>query len=260
MDTLPSYVCPADGRHRYCNRLIAVDDGASTNRTNTTGIWGGGEGYYHHMASRTSLPPVVLPPLLFTRRRVIIACTNCRKRRIKCLTPEDPPLNPCERCLKKGLRCEYVTVSDQRGESASKHSKNSAADSANGSGSKLSAGLQLPTVTLAAAYDAELRGHSRPCPPDHGNHQPRAQSDMQNLTSGAGYGPYYGGAYTTTNPPASFPAPLQPRPYRYPAGDCLPTVEYSTDPSRRPVQRDSDELVAYAYGEPLSWARCGICP
>ncbi|KAJ7624037.1 hypothetical protein DFH06DRAFT_1305206 [Mycena polygramma] len=209
------------------------------------------------MANRTSLPPAVLPPLLFTRRRVIIACTNCRKRRVKCLTPEDPPLNPCERCVKKGLRCEYVTVSDQRGESASKHSKKSVPDGANGSGSKLSAdpGMQLPTVTLAASHDANLRGYPRLYPPAQRYHETSGQHYMQNpITSGAGYGPYGGGAYTPANPPTSFPGQLEPHPYRYPAGDCLPTAEYSTDPSRRPVQRHRDEQVAYAYGEP-HWAR-----
>ncbi|KAJ7115722.1 hypothetical protein C8R44DRAFT_739471 [Mycena epipterygia] len=48
-----------------------------------------------------------------TRRRVVLACTNCRRRKIRCLTSEDPSKNPCERCVKKGLKCEYLRVADQ---------------------------------------------------------------------------------------------------------------------------------------------------
>ncbi|KAJ7105232.1 hypothetical protein C8R44DRAFT_886728 [Mycena epipterygia] len=33
--------------------------------------------------------------------------------RIQCLTSEDPSKNPCERCVKKGLKCEYLPVADQ---------------------------------------------------------------------------------------------------------------------------------------------------
>ncbi|KAJ6495226.1 hypothetical protein C8R45DRAFT_1094883 [Mycena sanguinolenta] len=44
------------------------------------------------------------------RRRTIIACVNCRKRKIRCIPTEQPPKNPCARCTKKGLPCEYVTA------------------------------------------------------------------------------------------------------------------------------------------------------
>ncbi|KAJ3741235.1 hypothetical protein DFH05DRAFT_319450 [Lentinula detonsa] len=44
------------------------------------------------------------------RRRAQIACRNCRK--IKCVTNEEPPHNPCERCQRKGLVCEYVAVGE----------------------------------------------------------------------------------------------------------------------------------------------------
>ncbi|KAF7318679.1 C6 finger domain [Mycena chlorophos] len=59
-------------------------------------------------------PSAELSALFTTRRRVIIACTNCRKRKIRCMTSEESPVNPCERCEEKGLRCEYVTITDQR--------------------------------------------------------------------------------------------------------------------------------------------------
>ncbi|KAJ7114944.1 hypothetical protein C8R44DRAFT_740282 [Mycena epipterygia] len=59
------------------------------------------------------LPPIVPPMFTMVRRRGVIACTNCRRRKIKCLTPDDPPKNPCQRCVKKGLKCEYLRVVDQ---------------------------------------------------------------------------------------------------------------------------------------------------
>ncbi|KAG7097061.1 hypothetical protein E1B28_004449 [Marasmius oreades] len=51
--------------------------------------------------------------LAIRRRRAPMACRNCRKRKIKCVTNEDPPHNPCERCTRKGLHCEYVAVGDE---------------------------------------------------------------------------------------------------------------------------------------------------
>ncbi|KAJ7142421.1 hypothetical protein C8R44DRAFT_725777 [Mycena epipterygia] len=62
--------------------------------------------------SRKDLPDSTLA--MFTKpRRVYIACLNCRKRKIKCVTTEESPDKPCERCAKRGLTCEYVSVGDQ---------------------------------------------------------------------------------------------------------------------------------------------------
>ncbi|KAF8206836.1 hypothetical protein K438DRAFT_2013892 [Mycena galopus ATCC 62051] len=58
--------------------------------------------------------PRFIPPPLLTRRRVIIACTNCRKRKIRCLNAEDMPSKPCDRCTTKGLDCRYVTIGNER--------------------------------------------------------------------------------------------------------------------------------------------------
>ncbi|KAJ7865340.1 hypothetical protein B0H14DRAFT_3443038 [Mycena olivaceomarginata] len=44
------------------------------------------------------------------RRRSLMACTTCRKRKIRCITTEQPPINPCTRCTKNGLPCEYMAV------------------------------------------------------------------------------------------------------------------------------------------------------
>ncbi|KAJ7495422.1 hypothetical protein FB451DRAFT_1360215 [Mycena latifolia] len=49
-------------------------------------------------------------PFAAMRRRTILACSNCRKRKIRCMTTEQPPRNPCARCVKKNLPCEYVAA------------------------------------------------------------------------------------------------------------------------------------------------------
>ncbi|KAJ7099880.1 hypothetical protein C8R43DRAFT_248728 [Mycena crocata] len=43
------------------------------------------------------------------RRRVFIACLNCRQRKIKCIT-NDTEQRPCDRCIQKGLICEYKAI------------------------------------------------------------------------------------------------------------------------------------------------------
>ncbi|KAJ6456682.1 hypothetical protein C8R45DRAFT_1110802 [Mycena sanguinolenta] len=49
-------------------------------------------------------------PFALQRRRTIMACLNCRKRKMRCITTEQPPKNPCARCTRKGLACEYVAA------------------------------------------------------------------------------------------------------------------------------------------------------
>ncbi|KAJ7629110.1 hypothetical protein FB45DRAFT_1029155 [Roridomyces roridus] len=44
------------------------------------------------------------------KRRTIIACLPCRKRKLRCITFEQPPTNPCQRCARLNLACEYMSV------------------------------------------------------------------------------------------------------------------------------------------------------
>ncbi|KAJ7624566.1 hypothetical protein FB45DRAFT_1086359 [Roridomyces roridus] len=55
-------------------------------------------------------------PLSPVRTRIVMACTHCRKRKIKCLTVGSSAEGPCERCTKRGLKCEFITVAGQRHE------------------------------------------------------------------------------------------------------------------------------------------------
>ncbi|KAJ6570869.1 hypothetical protein DFH09DRAFT_1079851 [Mycena vulgaris] len=51
-------------------------------------------------------------PFVALGRRTIVACSNCRKRKIRCLTTEQPPKNPCARCVKRHLPCEYLGATE----------------------------------------------------------------------------------------------------------------------------------------------------
>ncbi|KAI0721941.1 hypothetical protein C8T65DRAFT_171382 [Cerioporus squamosus] len=54
--------------------------------------------------------PSLLQPIVRSKRTPI-ACTECRRRQVKCsgTTPR------CERCHKKGIECTYMPLSEQRG-------------------------------------------------------------------------------------------------------------------------------------------------
>ncbi|KAJ7029769.1 hypothetical protein C8F04DRAFT_1398280 [Mycena alexandri] len=98
------------------------------------------------------------------RRRVYIACTACRysarfqlaivdakwrarrKRKIRCITAEESPDKPCERCSEKGLRCEYLAVAEEQAPSSSHPPSSSSARNARFSnpGQLPLSGHQLP--------------------------------------------------------------------------------------------------------------------
>ncbi|KAK7030093.1 hypothetical protein R3P38DRAFT_3266900 [Favolaschia claudopus] len=59
------------------------------------------------------MPPT--SPRLFVPwvKRTDLACTPCRRRKIKCKISKDRPRDPCERCRKRHLECEYMSVTEQ---------------------------------------------------------------------------------------------------------------------------------------------------
>ncbi|KAJ6575742.1 hypothetical protein DFH09DRAFT_1311792 [Mycena vulgaris] len=59
------------------------------------------------------------PPSEGKQRRTVMACSNCRRRKIRCVTTERPPIHPCERCTRRCLTCEFVRVTDQPRRSSS---------------------------------------------------------------------------------------------------------------------------------------------
>ncbi|KAJ7130679.1 hypothetical protein C8R46DRAFT_1048796 [Mycena filopes] len=60
------------------------------------------------MSSSSSAPPPSDP--FMKRRRAYVACANCRKRKIKCISVSEVDYRPCTRCAAKGLKCEYFAV------------------------------------------------------------------------------------------------------------------------------------------------------
>ncbi|KAJ7616554.1 hypothetical protein FB45DRAFT_230258 [Roridomyces roridus] len=53
-----------------------------------------------------------MPQLSPIRQRRALACTNCRKRKVKCIQPDGASDGPCVRCSQRKLGCEYRTISD----------------------------------------------------------------------------------------------------------------------------------------------------
>ncbi|KAJ7204146.1 hypothetical protein GGX14DRAFT_460952 [Mycena pura] len=63
------------------------------------------------MSTSSALPSPVLPNA--PRHRAPIACTHCRRRKVKCISSKDLTSTQCARCARRGLRCEYIAVSEQ---------------------------------------------------------------------------------------------------------------------------------------------------
>ncbi|KAJ7469045.1 hypothetical protein FB451DRAFT_1478841 [Mycena latifolia] len=58
-------------------------------------------------------------PYALRLRRTTRACFNCRKMKIKCRPPDETARTPCERCIRRGLVCEYISVTEREEEFAS---------------------------------------------------------------------------------------------------------------------------------------------
>ncbi|KAJ7448926.1 hypothetical protein FB451DRAFT_1187432 [Mycena latifolia] len=69
---------------------------------------------YPYLPANSARAP--MPPPGVRGLRATIACSNCRKHKMKCKPTDDNLIAPCERCARRGLTCEYVSVNDQRDE------------------------------------------------------------------------------------------------------------------------------------------------
>ncbi|KAJ7616550.1 hypothetical protein FB45DRAFT_934447 [Roridomyces roridus] len=54
-----------------------------------------------------------MPKLPGLRKKRILACTICRKRKIKCTQLDSTSKGPCVRCSQRKLPCEYRPVEDE---------------------------------------------------------------------------------------------------------------------------------------------------
>ncbi|KAK7030125.1 hypothetical protein R3P38DRAFT_895394 [Favolaschia claudopus] len=46
-------------------------------------------------------------------KRTDISCCACRRRKVKCKISKERPQDPCERCAKRRLCCQYMSVAEQ---------------------------------------------------------------------------------------------------------------------------------------------------
>ncbi|KAJ6514255.1 hypothetical protein C8R47DRAFT_569313 [Mycena vitilis] len=81
---------------------------------------------------RYALKPIIVMshpsvPRVFVLRskRTNLACSNCRRRKIKCVPRNDSTQEPCERCSKRGLTCEFVAIGGADAHDTSDHASTS---------------------------------------------------------------------------------------------------------------------------------------
>lgn len=77
------------------------------------------------MNRASSIDPTLLTPV--RSKRTPIACTECRRRQVKC-SGETPN---CARCKQKGSKCEYIPCSQQRAQQSSTTAPNAVSSSQN---------------------------------------------------------------------------------------------------------------------------------
>ncbi|KAJ7621307.1 hypothetical protein FB45DRAFT_1006633, partial [Roridomyces roridus] len=110
-------------------------------------------------SSSSILPGALLPPFTIQRKRTHMACSNCRKRKIKCNNINDKSEhNPCERCLRRRLECEYVAVSDPPPRLRKPHGRSTKNN------------LTRPPSNPYLSYDVVARRESAFGGDDHGGH------------------------------------------------------------------------------------------
>jgi hypothetical protein len=181
-------------------------------------------------------------------------CGTQTNQHIQCRTPEDPPLNPCDRCAKKGLKCEYITIANQRDESSTSRSAPLQAESrhttsvsapASRRRSFASAPRTVDTWTGTSGRD---RSATQSVLPELGPSSQHRSTPYRTQSAG-----HTADQYSRAYPAASFPASgtTQAHPYLDPARNFLSRRTHSHD-GQAPV---TDRAF---YGAP-QWARHVNC-
>ncbi|KAJ7779408.1 hypothetical protein DFH07DRAFT_794885 [Mycena maculata] len=99
-------------------------------------------------------------PYALRRRRTIIACLNCRTKKMRCVTTEQPPRNPCARCTRRRIPCEYVSVPEQEAYLASTPANNAVELPHLGSDSAPQASVRRPRRRRRPMTAPEISGDS----------------------------------------------------------------------------------------------------
>nr|GAT57127.1 C6 finger domain [Mycena chlorophos] len=91
------------------------------------------------------------------RQRVPTACVRCRRRKIKCMTSSKD--EDCQRCTKKGFKCEYFAVSDPRSSAPAAHASSSSSGDPSSRAESAS-----PSLSSSASLSPVLSGTSLSTP------------------------------------------------------------------------------------------------
>ncbi|CAK5275074.1 unnamed protein product [Mycena citricolor] len=160
-------------------------------------------------ASPESSPTTTKKSNPFTkRRRAYMACTNCRQRKIKCITSSEGDSRPCTRCAKRKLHCEYVAVPE---ELAYQHEQSHSPEPGSSLSSQYpetdgrwpSQSITPPSAGLRAAAEQRSLGVSepsypRPGFPGHPQYSLFAAQQAQAVAGGLP-GPHTGQSYPYTD-------------------------------------------------------------
>jgi hypothetical protein len=223
-----------------------------------------------------------------TRKRIYVACVHCRRRKVRvsripfssistlipvgqCITTDDS--TPCNRCVEKGLSCQYLAVCEEREQSLF---------TSPGEGS-LPSPPPSSTPPPPTWNQASHGGHNRPSSTSHGHNNYPGQSPSQfnpqytppsasQFNPSPGYPPSYTapGSVPYSNRPPSQPhysnrPPSQPQfptspPYMYPMATQSSHYPGSGAPHPAPpaagFQRDYSSSNSY-YNHPGSQAQSG---
>ncbi|KAJ6473409.1 hypothetical protein C8R47DRAFT_1295087, partial [Mycena vitilis] len=176
-------------------------------------------------------------PFAAKRRRTQIACLNCRKKKLRCISTQEYPTSPCTRCTRKRIRCEYsetsgaiVNRTGSHGQSAQFINLDPSAMSSSPLGQASTSAERSPRDTPSASpHHSDQRLSSSPqqqgdalLPPPHTAPRPL---DLHTRYAGALY------------PDLSFSDPSTPAP--------IP----SEAPIWRPAMEDLAFLASYPYPE-----------
>ncbi|KAJ7289385.1 hypothetical protein C8J57DRAFT_1277549 [Mycena rebaudengoi] len=180
----------------------------------------------------SSSPPQHFDPhdLAFpiARRRATIACSNCRKRKVRCLPSDQPPHNTCQRCSRKYLTCQYTTVTEDLGKSPAPDG--SAPENRN---SKQGTSPAVPTTWKK--------------PMDPGYSSQFFSDDSMYMH----YPPHYNNPST----PVSNPGSSIPRPQHTPYGDVprdRPPQPYPIPATWHTQPRDYSSPANFPYAQPMT--------
>ncbi|KAF8191932.1 hypothetical protein K438DRAFT_1970300 [Mycena galopus ATCC 62051] len=151
------------------------------------------------------------------RTRVYMACLNCRRRKVKCLT--DNSGNPCQHCIRRGILCTYLSIRDEQEHSSSAHIYGASGHNELIS-QPVSPAPQTPGPYFAEIYGLLQAGHfahfERPQLPPIMSHPivrvPESGTDTTPYPGGhpgavPTYYPYFGPLQGETDPPQQISAP-----------------------------------------------------